>query len=170
MARGLDEEFASPLVCWRSVFGVASIPGGLLFMANFPPFRRPSCADHLSLKRCTISNREYRDCTCSVSFGIVSFLQQIHTRTKNLRNLPNHTLSLDSLYISAVQTYFWRYCGATRTITFSPCIKPYHTSRPPALLNILPCISLIPLFLVIGIVRSTKLSRSQIVRVFRPFL
>ena len=54
------------------------------------------------------------------------------------------------------------YCGITRTITFSPYIKPYRTFRPPALLRI-PYISLIPLLFVIVIVRSTYLSRSQIV-------
>ena len=55
-------------------------------------------------------------------------------------------------------------------LVFSPCIKPYRTSRPSALLKIPPCISFIPLFLVIVIVRSTYSSRSQIVdsRAFRP--
>jgi len=46
-----------------------------------------------------------------------------------------------------------------------PSIKPYRyrTSRPPALLKLPPCISLISLFLAIVIVRSTYSSRSQIV-------
>jgi len=41
----------------------------------------------------------------------------------------------------AVETYFWHYCSVTHTIGFSPCIKPYHTSTPPVLLKIPPCIS-----------------------------
>jgi len=55
------------------------------------------------------------------------------------------------------------YCGITRTITISPYIKPYHTSRPPALLKIPPYISFIPYLFVIVIVRSTYLSRSLLV-------
>ena len=55
------------------------------------------------------------------------------------------------------------YCGITHTISLSPYINPYHTSRPPALLKIPPYISLIPLLFVIVIVRSTYLSRSLLV-------
>ena len=44
-------------------------------------------------------------------------------------------------------------------IGFSPCINPYRTSKPPALLKIPPCISFIPLFVVIVIVHSLPNSR-----------